>query len=162
MARPAKNAKTTDLRPSARNAMSDEYVSQFHIDPSLIDTENWHFAWVPTHCMNQETQDISNAQIRGYEPVLSDDFPELAKRSAQLRAIRGRGADDPYVRNGDQILMKCPMVIYRKRQAALDKENNKQLKHIDMAAMGDFKGAPTQVRTNKYSRTTEADFAPEE
>lgn len=159
MARPK---KTPDLRPSARNAANDEYVSQFHIDPELLDTHEYHFAWVVTACMGQPTQDISNAQMRGYEPVLNDDFPELAKRSAALRKIRGIVDTDPYVRNGDQILMKCPKAIYLLRQRDLDNENNKQLKHIDMAAMGDFKGAPTQVRTNKYSRTVESDFASDE
>ncbi len=158
MARPKSNP---DLRPSARNAAADEFVSQFHIDESLLDIVNWHYAWVVTHCMNQETQDISAAQMKGYEPVRSDDFPNLKKRNDELRAIRGRGMEDPFVRNGDQILMKCPRHEFERREKALHAENNKQLKHIDMAAMGDFNGAPTQVRTNKFSRTTEADFADE-
>lgn len=158
MARPK---STPELRPSARNAASDEYVSQFHIDPSLIDTEEWHFAWVVTHCMNQETQDVSNALRLGYEPVRSSDFEDLQKRSQALRAIMGRGNDDPYVRQGDQILMKCPIAIFRQRQERLRTENANILKRVDMAAGGDFRGAPTFVKEAKQTRTTEPAFAPD-
>lgn len=159
MARPKREI---DLRPSARNAAADEYISQFHIDPSMIDTDEWRFAWVVTHCMNQETQDIEVALRKGYEPVRSSDFPELAKHSTQLRAIMGRGETDDFVRNGSQILMKCPRMLHDKRQRELEKLNKRQLTNVDVSAGGDFRGAPTAVRENRYSRTTEAAFAQEE
>lgn len=141
---------------TARKPMaSDEYVSQFYIDPSNLDTENYHYRWVETHCMNAETQSINVALRSGYEPVALSDLPEFAKTAELTAAIRGRGAKDEFVRQGDQILMRCPKAIYKEAKKAERRESKNQMNRVEWAEQSAAIRAPTFVNNTEYSRTQE-------
>ncbi len=154
---------------SARTKMaSDEYVSQFFIDPSNLDTENYHYRWVETHCMNAETQSLNNALRGGYEPVSINDLPEFAKTAELMSAIRGRGSKDEFVRQGDQILMRCSIEDYHKAKKAERRDAKQQMNRLEWAEQSSSIKAPTFVTENQYSRTQELSkaaakmFAPDE
>ena len=134
---------------------SDEYVSQFFIDPSNLDTENFHYRWVETHCMNAETQSINIALREGYEPVALADLPEFAKTAEMMSAIRGRGQKDEFVRQGDQILMRCPRAFYEAAKKAERKYSKRQMNRLEWAEQSGSIKAPTFVAENQYSRTHE-------
>lgn len=136
---------------------SDEYVSQFYLDPQNLDTDNYHYRYVETHCMNAETQSLGTALRQGYEPVSLSDLPEFAKTAELMSAIRGRGQKDEFVRTGDQILMRCPIAIYEKLRKAERKDSKQQMNRLEWAESAQSIKAPTFVDESRtsYSRTQE-------
>lgn len=152
MARPRKEA----VEQKKRTPMSsDQYVSQFFIDPETLDMDQYHYRWVETHCMNQETQSVNTAVNKGYEPVKLADLPQFAKTAELIAAIRGRGQKDEYVRQGDQILMRCPRALYERAKKEERKEAKQQQNRIDWSELSGSIKAPTFVADNQYSRTHE-------
>lgn len=153
MARPRKES-----RPESKSKpmISDEYVSQFYVDPENLDNENYHYRWVETHCMNAETQSLGIALREGYEPVALSDMPEFAKTAELMAAIRGRGDKDEFVRTGDQILMRCPIAIYQKARKAERRDAKQQVSRLEWAEQSASIKAPTFVSANEYSRTHES------
>lgn len=151
MARPRKETRESNSRTPSH----DEYVSMFYIDPNNLDLGNFHYRWVETHCLNQETQSLGHALRAGYEPVRLEDLEEFKKQVELLASIRGRGQKDEYVRNGDQILMRCPRSFYEKYKKQERKAAKDQMKRVDWAAQSQAINAPTFVSENQYSRTHE-------
>lgn len=152
MARPRKETRETASR---KPVVSDEYVSQFYIDPANLDTENYHYRWVETHCMNAETQTLGTALRGGYEPVALEDLPEFAKTAQLMAGIRGRSTNDEYVRQGDQILMRCPIEVYRQARKAERRDAKQQTNRLEWAEQSGSIKAPTFVSSNEYSYTHE-------
>lgn len=157
MASPGRPRKETRESSSRTAAPSDEYVSQFYIDPANLDTENYHYRWVETHCMNAETTSLGNALRVGYEPVALLDLPEFAKTAELMASIRGRGQKDEFVRQGDQILMRCPRAIYERARKAERKDAKQQMNRLEWAESSQSIKAPTFVDPSRttYSRTQE-------
>ncbi len=154
MARPRKEVH----EPKARSLPpADEYVSQFYIDPSNLDSENFHYRWVETHCMNAETQTLNTALRDGYEPVALQDLPEFAKTAELMASIRGRGSKDEFVRTGDQILMRCPIARWKQMKKAERKDAKQQMNRLEWAESSQSIKAPTFVDPSRtsYSRTQE-------
>lgn len=153
MARP----RSRDTRESSSRTPipSDEYVSQFYIDPANLDQDNFHYRWVETHCMNAETQTLNTALRGGYEPVALSDLPEFAKTAELMASIRGRGQKDEFVRQGDQILMRCPIALYERARRAERKDAKQQMNRLEWAEQSASIKAPTFVSDNQYSRTHE-------
>lgn len=156
--------KSTDMRRKENRASasrppiaSDEYVSQFYIDPANLDEENFHYRWVETHCMNAETTSLGTALRGGYEPVALTDLPEFAKTAELMASIRGRGQKDEYVRQGDQILMRCPRSLYNVAKKAERKDSKQQMNRLEWAESSQSIKAPTFIDPNRtsYSRTQE-------
>lgn len=150
-------------RASARDnrvKQEDGFVSRFHINPEWLDTDNYHYAWVETHCMNQETQSVGEALRKQYTPVSQSEIPQLQTNSDILSKIRGRKSDDDFIKDGDQILMKCPLSAYEQRDRENRAINKRAEKHIDMHDPN-FLGAPTFVQKERtsMSRTHEPVFA---
>lgn len=156
MARPHK--ESTEAR-GRKKMPSDDYVSQFYIDPEKLDTANFHYRWVETQCMNQDTQSVNNAIRGGYEPVKLADLPSFAKDAALMAAIRGREATDPYVRTGDQILMRCPIEIYKGAKKSERKLARQQMTKVDWAGYGAAIKAPTFVTESSLDYTQERSAA---
>ncbi len=154
MAHPRKEVHTKARRPIVP---SDEYVSQFFIDPANLDEENFHYRWVETHCMNAETQSLQTALRSGYEPVALSDLPEFAKTAELMSAIRGRGQKDEYVRTGEQILMRCPRALYERARKQERKDSKQQMTRLEWAESEQSIKAPTFVDLSRtsYSRTQE-------
>ncbi len=154
MARPRK-----EVHQSAKRIPmpSDEYVSQFHIDPENLDSENYHYRWVETHCMNAETTSLGTALRAGYEPVALSDLPDFAKTAELMSSIRGRTQKDEYVRQGDQILMRCPRAYYNAAKKAERKDAKQQMNRLEWAESSQSIKAPTFVDPSRtsYSRTQE-------
>lgn len=150
--RPSRQTREDTAR---KKIASDEYVSQFFIDPSNLDTEQYHYRWIETHCMNAETQSLGIALRGGYEPVALADLPEFAKTAELMASIRGRGQKDEYVRQGDQILMRCPREIYKEARRAERRDAKKQMNRLEWAEQSASIKAPTFVTENQYSRTQE-------
>lgn len=155
MGRPPKTTRSDDAKKMA----SDEYVSQFFIDPDNLQTDQFHYRWVETHCLNQETQSLNHALRAGYEPVKLEFLPEFAKTAELMAAIRGRGKGDEYVRSGDQILMRCNRKLYEDAKKAERKNAKDQMKRVDWAAQAQAISAPTFVSENQYSRTQQLSAA---
>ena len=155
MAQPGRPRRETRDDSARKKMASDEYVSQFFIDPSNLDTVNFHYRWVETHCMNAETQSLGIALRSGYEPVALADLPEFAKTAELMSAIRGRGQKDEFVRQGDQILMRCPRVLYEDARKAERRDSKKQMSRLEWAEQSASIKAPTFVTENEYSRTQE-------
>lgn len=152
MARPRNIVKEKSSRTAGP---SDEYVSQFYIDPANLDTENYHYRYVETHCMNSETQSLGVALRNGYEPVSLSDLPEFAKTAELMASIRGRGQKDEYVRTGDQILMRCPIALHERARKAERRDAKQQMRRLEWAEQGASIKAPTFVTEDSYSRTQE-------
>ncbi len=148
MARPRKEVP-------ARIMSGDEYVSQFYIDPSNLDTDNYHYRWVETHCLNAETQSLGIAIRGGYEPVALADLPEFAKTAELMAKVRGRGEKDEYVRQGDQILMRCSRAEYEKARKIERRESKQQMNRVEWSELSASIKAPTFVTDSSYSRTQE-------
>ena len=155
MARPSKETRET----TARKMAPDDYVSQFWIDPAILDTKEWHYRFVETHCLNQETQSLGIALRAGYEPVKLESLPQFAKTAELMASIRGRGQKDEYVRTGDQILMRCPIDFYKKAKKEERKLAKQQMNRLDWAEQGQSIKAPVFVSENSYSRTSELSAA---
>ncbi len=134
---------------------ADGYISQFYIDPENLDEKNFHYRWVETHCMNAETQSLNTALQSGYEPVALSDLPEFAKTAELMASIRGRGAKDEYVRQGDQILMRCPREIYERARKAERRDAKQQMNRLEWAEQSASIRAPVFVTENNQSRTHE-------
>lgn len=166
--RPRKEVRETRETSARKKMASDEYVSQFYINPSNLDTDNYHYRWVETHCMNAETQSLNVALRSGYEPVALTDLPEFAKTAELMASIRGRGQKDEYVRQGDQILMRCERQLYLEAKKAERRDSKKQMNRVEWAEQAASIKAPTFVSDNQYSRTQELSkaaakmFAPDE
>ncbi len=158
MARPRKEIKE---KKSHSAPTSDEYVSQFYINPDSLDTDNYHYRYVETHCMNAETQSLGVALRAGYEPVALSDLPEYAKTAELMASIRGRTQKDEYVRTGDQILMRCPRALYEKARKAERKDAKQQMNRLEWAESAQSIKAPTFVDPNRttYSRTQQLSAA---
>jgi hypothetical protein len=154
MGRPRKETRETAARAAVP---SDEYVSQFYIDPSNLDQEKYHYRWVETHCMNAETTSLGTALRAGYEPVALADLPEFAKTAELMASIRGRSQKDEYVRQGDQILMRCTRAIYNAARKAERKDAKQQMNRLEWAESSQSIKAPTFVDPSRtsYSRTQE-------
>lgn len=157
MASPGRPRKETRESASRSPVPSDEYVSQFYIDPANLDQENYHYRWVETHCMNAETTSLGIALRAGYEPVALSDLPEFAKTAELMASIRGRAQKDEYVRQGDQILMRCPRGIYEGARKAERKDAKQQVNRLEWAESSQSIKAPTFVDASRttYSRTQE-------
>lgn len=157
MASPGRPRKETRESSSRTPVPSDEYVSQFWIDPSFLDNEKYHHRWVETHCMNAETQSLGIAIRNGYEPVPLAEMSGFAKNAELMAAIRGRGQKDEYVRQGDQILMRCPRAIYVAAKKAERKDAKQQMNRLEWAESSQSIKAPTFVDPSRttYSRTQE-------
>lgn len=151
MAKPRKDTREENSRPNAQ----DTHQSQFYIDPNSLDLGQFHYRWVETHCMNQETQSINKALLSGYEPVKLEDLAEFKKHVEMLASIRGRKDGDEYVRNGDQILMRCPLNFYKTAKKTERSTAKEQMKHVDWASKEQAINAPVFVSENSYSRTRE-------
>ncbi len=132
----------------------DEYRSQFAIDAEDMD-ENYHYRYVETHCMNAETQSLEIAIRAGYEPVPISEMPSKAAKSKMMGKIRGRNAEDDYVRTGDQILMRCPKVFYEQAKKAERRLHKNQMEGVGDAQLSQSIKAPVFVTENNYSRTQE-------
>lgn len=158
MARPRRENR----EESGREIPSDTYVSKFYVDPSFIDTKEWHYAFVETHCMGAETHSVEQSLMKGYEPVRASDIPSLAKHSEMMVSIRGRGQKDDFIRKGDQILMRCPMKLWEQRDRDRRKENKRMTEKVDWASQAQAIGAPTFVADKSYSRTSEKVFSDDE
>ncbi len=144
-------AKAPDMRRKENRASaarppvaSDEYVSQFYIDPANLDQENFHYRWVETHCMNAETTSLGTALRSGYEPVALSQLPEFAKTAELMASIRGRSQKDEYVRQGDQILMRCPRAVYEQMRKAERKDAKNQMNRLEWAESAQSIKAPFQ------------------
>ena len=148
MARPRKEKET---RPEMA---SDQYVSQFHIDAEDMDPD-YHYRYVETHCMNQETQSIDIAIRAGYEPVPLSQMPSRAAKAQLLSKLRGRNQEEEYVKMGDQVLMRCPRAIFEKARKAERRESKQQMGRVEWSELSASIKAPTFVSENEYSRTQE-------
>lgn len=155
MARPRK----ADVEARERKKMaSDEYVSQFYIDPATLDP-NFKYRFVETQCMNQDTQSVNNAIRDGYSPVKWEELPGKKEDADMMAAIRGRANADPYVRQGDQILMKTPIENFNNLKKAERKQSKQQTNSVEWAAQSQAIKAPTFVTDDSYSRTQERSAA---
>ncbi len=154
MASPGRPRK--EPRPSRTPAPSDEYRSQFYIDPDNLDPD-FHYRYVETHCVNAQTQSVDIALRDSYEPVLLTDLPEYAKTAEILAKIRGRGQGDEYVRTGDQILMRCPRDVYERARKAERRHAKQQMNSVEWAESAQSIKAPTFIDSSRtgYSRTHE-------
>lgn len=163
MASPGRPRKETRESSSRNPISSDEYVSQFYIDPANLDQDNYHYRWVETHCMNAETTSLGTALRNGYEPVALADLPQFAKTAELMASIRGRGQKDEYVRQGDQILMRCTRAIYERARKAERKDAKQQMNRLEWAESSQSIKAPTFVDSSRttYSRTQELSRAAE-
>lgn len=151
MARPRNEEKE---RKSPPKMASDEYVSQFYIDPKNLDPD-FKYRFVETHCMNAETQSLGIALREGWEPVALINLPEFAKTAELMASIRGRASKDEFVRIGDQILMRIPIekwTVLRKQERKTSKQ---QMNRLEWAEQSASIKAPTFVTDNEYSRTQE-------
>lgn len=158
MARPKKPTRAEEKR----HMPSDENTGMMYIDPALLDSDEWHYAFVEMDVLGQETQSIERATMKGYTPVLKADVPGYANSVALVDKIRGRESANDFVRKGGQILMRCPKALYNKRmkeQRALNKEH---MSRVDWADSSSKVGAPTFVERSDYSRTNEKVFAPDD
>ncbi len=155
MARPRK--EVVEARERKKMA-SDEYVSQFYIDPATLDP-NFHYRYVETQCRNEDTQSVPIAIRAGYSPVKWEELPGQKSDADLMAAIRGRANADPYVRTGDQILMKCPIEDYKNLKRAERKLSKQQTNRVEWAAQSQAIKAPTFVAENEYSRTYERSAA---
>lgn len=161
-------AKETRESKSRNKISSDEYTSQFYIDPANLDNEHYHYRFVETHCMNAETQSIEKAVMGGYEPVKLSELPEFAKTSELLSEIRGRGKKDEYVRRGDQILMRCPRAQYLRAKKQERDQAKFEMSRLEWAEQSSSIKAPTFVTENygsrsiAYSKEAQQLFAPED
>lgn len=159
MASPGRPKKEVHTKPERRQMASDEYVSQFYIDPSNLDTDNYHYRWVETHCLNAETQSLNNALRAGYEPVPLSEVQDFRKTAELISSIRGREQKDDFVRQGDQILMRCPRALYERARKTERLDAKRQASRLEWAGQSAAIKAPTFVAANEYSRTHESSKA---
>jgi len=157
MARPVKPRRENEKRPMA----SDENTGVLYINPELLNSDEWHYAFVEMEVLGQETQSIERATMKGYTPVLKGDVPGYANSMALVDKIRGRESANDFVRKGGQVLMRCPMELYKRRMKDQRALNKQHMDRVDWADASGKVGAPTFVERNDYSRTNEKAFAPD-
>lgn len=158
MSRPVKPKRESEKRPMS----SDTNTGVLYIDPALLDSDEWHYAFVEMEVLGQETQSLERATMKGYTPVLKGDIPGYANSMALVDKIRGRESANDFVRKGGQALMRCPMALYNERASELRKLNKEHMSRVDWADSSGKVGAPTFVERSDYSRTNEKAFAPDE
>lgn len=146
----------------------DEYSSRFYIDPSLLNTEEFEYAWVETSCMGARTESLEQALNKGYEPVKRSEIEGLTQHADLLSAIRAENHTDEYIRRHDQVLMRCNKNLSETRKKALAKENHRRLMALDWAKTGSTPKfsptlkAPTFAYDASMSRTHVKAFAEDE
>lgn len=145
-----------------RTMSSDTNTGMLYIDPSLLDSDEWHYAFVELDVLGQETQSVERAAAKGYTPVLKGDIPGYANSMALVDKIRGRDSAADFIRKGGQILMRCPIALFNKRNSELRKLNKEHMSRVDWADSSGKVGAPTFVERSDYSRTNEKSFADDE
>lgn len=153
MARPTRQEAAT--RPEARVVSSDNYTSMFYIDPAILDSEDYHYAFIERTVLGEPTQSIERAFLKGYEPVKKSDIPELAKGLALLAAAKGRPVEDEFIVKGEQILMRCARTLFNNRNNDLRSINKEKMRSIDWSGVSN----PTFVENASMSRGQSSGFA---
>jgi type I site-specific restriction endonuclease len=158
MAKPGRPRRSEEKRTMP----SDENTGMMYIDPSLLNSDEWHYAFVEMEVLGQETQSIERATMKGYTPVLKGDVPGYANSMALVDKIRGRDSANDFIRKGGQILMRCPIELYHKRMREQRSLNKEHMSRVDWADSSGKVGAPTFVERSDYTRTNEKVFAPDD
>lgn len=159
MANPDRPIKSFPRRPvnPAQPSATDLYTGMFYIDPAMLDTENYHYAWVEQSVLGEETLSIDNAMRKGYEPVKVSDHPAMAEKMDMLARIKGKQPGNEFIQRGNQTFMRCPIELYQQRIKALSRENQKKMSGVDLHALSSMTGAPAYVNKDltSFSRTKE-------
>lgn len=155
------DTRATDTRAAeVRPEITDEFRSTFYLDPAELDSKEYHYAYVEEKVLGAETDSIEKALGKGYTPVLASELPQYSKNAQLIAEIRG-GRMPKYIKNGNQILMRCPRALYEKRLRDLAVHNRKTMQEVDLSEIGKAVGTPVYIdkQNTSFSRTVGSQFA---
>lgn len=112
----SRRSRTADHR-SARSRAGDErapivfaHVSQFNIDETTRADKRYKFGYVPYIVGNDEVHlPYDNAVRKGWEKAPASEYSQL--RRIHDDPFRRRDAEDDFIRNGGQLMMRRPIEI---------------------------------------------------
>lgn len=102
----------TDNKPAPAQVYDDELESI--IDPSTLDP-NYHYRFV-----HERPQRLARIRAQGYQPV-------LASVSEIKPLVEGIVGADDIIRNGDCILMACPIERFQARRERINALNRSKM-----------------------------------
>lgn len=118
-----------ERRASQRRGIGGDYRGRLHLDPAMLDPGK-EYTWIRELAAGERDEgNIQDAlDIKGYEPVLSDDAPHLAGRM-----LPGQERTDKLIRRGGLVLMARPKEVAQQDRMAIVRDTRDQMASVTRA-----------------------------